>query len=355
MPGAVNMSRVVDRDPHGERMRPSAITHRQLMLFVRRITVLLALVVVLLLLGALGLAFSENVGVWYAFRWALDSAATVGGFPQPHSTTGQIIQLALVVLGVGTLFYALATVAELFLAGHLADLLQLRRTQKMIDSLSEHHIVCGFGRVGRQVARDLQAARAELVVIDEDPENGQLAQSLGISFIEGDAADDAVLAEAGIARARSIVVCADSDANNVFITLTARELRSDIAIVARAALEDTEKKLKRAGADRVISPYKASGTEMARLALHRQLSGVVDVDVQYRMEEIEVGRSCQALGNTVGDIRGGSMIVGLRRGADFQPQPPAETALQGGDVILAIGTPSALERLEALLEDPRRT
>jgi voltage-gated potassium channel len=355
MPGAVNMSRVVDRDPHGERMRPSAITHRQLMLFVRRIAVLLALVVVLLLLGALGLALSENVGVWYAFRWALDSAATVGGFPQPHSTTGQIIQLALVVLGVGTLFYALATVAELFLAGHLADLLQLRRTQKMIDSLSEHHIVCGFGRVGRQVARDLQAARAELVVIDEDPENGQLAQSLGISFIEGDAADDTVLAEAGIARARSIVVCADSDANNVFITLTARELRSDIAIVARAALEDTEKKLKRAGADRVISPYKASGTEMARLALHRQLSGVVDVDVQYRMEEIEVGRSCQALGNTVGDIRGGSMIVGLRRGADFQPQPPAETALQGGDVILAIGTPSALERLEALLEDPRRT
>lgn len=336
-------------------MRPSDVTHRQLVLFGRRIAVLFVLVLALLLLGALGLCLSEKVGFWYAFRWALDSAATVGGFPQPHSTAGQVLQVALVVLGVGTLFYALATVAELFVAGHLADLLQLRRTQKMIDSLADHHIICGFGRVGRQVARDLQAAQASFVVIDANPENRQLAQAQGIgAFIEGDAADDTVLAEAGIARARSIVVCADSDANNVFITLTARELRSDIAIVARAALEDTEKKLKRAGADRVISPYKASGTEMARLALHRQLSGVVDVDAQYRMEEIEVADSCEALGKSIGDVRGGSIIVGLRRGSDFRPQPAADTTLQGGDVIVAIGVPHSLERLEALFEDPRR-
>jgi voltage-gated potassium channel len=336
-------------------MRRSDLTHRQLVLFGRRIVVLLTLVLALLLLGTLVLCLGEKVGFWYAFRWALDSAATVGGFPQPRSTSGQIAQVALVVLGVGTLFYALATVAELFVAGHLADLLQLRRTQKMIDSLSDHHIVCGFGRVGRQVARDLQAAQARLVVIDADPENRQLAQAFGIAtFIEGDAADDTVLVEAGIERARSIIVCADSDANNVFITLTARELRSDIAIVARAALEDTEKKLKRAGADRVISPYKASGTEMARLALHRQLSGVVDVDAQYRMEEIEVGDSCEALGKSIGDIRGGSIIVGLRRGADFRPQPAGDATLRGGDVIVAIGVPQSLERLEALLEDPRR-
>ena len=110
----------------------------------------------------------------------------------------------------------------------------------------------------------------------------------GVNFIEGDASDDVVLQQAGIARARSIIACADSDADNVFITLTARELRGDIAIVARAANEETEKKLKRAGADRVISPYKASGTEMARLALHPQLSGVVDVDAEYRMEEIRL-------------------------------------------------------------------
>ena len=159
-----------------------------------------------------------------------------------------------------------------------------------------------------------------------------------------------MLTAAGIARARSIVVCADSDANNVFITLTARELRADISIVARAAVEDTENKLRRAGADRVISPYKTSGTEMARLALHPQLSGVVDVGVQYRLEEIEVGAGSEAVGKTVDDIRGGSIIVGLRRGASFEPQPPGDTVLAPGDVVVAIGTAPPLERIEQLLE-----
>jgi voltage-gated potassium channel len=340
-----NLDRLLHRVPE----RSGAATHRQLTIFVRRIEVLGLVVAWLLFLGAVGLALTEGVGLWYAFRWALDTAATVGGFPQPHTLGGQIIQVLLIVLGVGTLFYALATVAEFFVAGHVGDLLGARRMQRMIDSLTDHHIICGFGRVGRQVERDLRAARVSYVIVDTDNKNRHRAEALGVSFIEGDASDDVVLQQAGIARACSIIACADSDADNVFITLTARELRADIPIVARAAIEDTEKKLKRAGADRVISPYKASGTEMARLALHPQLSGVVDVDTEYRMEEIPVGEGCAGLGQTVGDIRGGSMIVGLRRGTGFQPQPPAETALLSGDVILAMGTPSTLERLEELL------
>ena len=332
-------------------MRPITLARRESIRFARRIALLVAIVILLLLLGALGLALSEHVGFWYAFRWALDTAATVGTFHQPRTTTGQIVAVILVTLGIGTLFYALATVAELFAAGHLADALALRRTQKMIDSLTGHHIICGFGRVGRQVARDLQAAHAPCVVVDPNPENREIAEALGVGFIEGDATEDTVLAQAGIARARSILICADSDADNVFMTLTARELRTDIAIVARAAIEDTEKKLKRAGADRVISPYKASGTEMARLALHRQLSGVVDVDIQYRLEEIEVGRTCAALGKTIGDIRGGAIIVGLKRGVGFQPQPSDDVALTPSDVIVALGTAPSLERLEALLEE----
>jgi voltage-gated potassium channel len=341
-----NLDRLLHRVPE----RSGEATQRQLNIFVRRIGLLGLTAAWLLFLGALGLVLSEHVDLWYAFRWALDTAATVGGFPQPRSTAGQIVQVLLTILGVGTLFYALATVTEFFVAGHLGDLLAVRRMQKMIDSLTDHHIICGFGRVGRQVARDLHAARASYVVVDADNRNRHRAEGLGISFIEGDAADDVVLIQAGIARARSIVACADSDAENVFITLTARELRADIPIVARAARSDTEKKLKRAGADRVISPYKSSGTEMARLALHPQLSGVVDVDAEYRMEEIRVDGGCEGVGQTVGDIRGGSMIVGLRRGSEFQPQPPAEIQLIAGDVILAMGTPTTLERLEALLE-----
>jgi voltage-gated potassium channel len=324
--------------------------HGQLRIFARRLAVLGALLGALLALGALGLALSEHVGAWYAFRWALDTVATVGVFHQPSSVVGQIVHVALIVLGVGTLFYALATTTELLVAGHVGDLWSARRMQKMIDSLSGHHIVCGFGRVGRQVARDLRAARAPYVVIDASPANREHADELGARFIEGDAAEDAVLQRAGIAHARALIACADSDAENIFITLTARELRADIVIVARAAAEASEQKLARAGADRVISPYKSSGTEMARLALHPQLRGVVDVDAEYRMEEIVVAEGCRGARQSVGDIRGGAMIVGLRRDAVFQPQPPGDTQLLPGDVLVAMGTPTTLERLEELFK-----
>ena len=344
--------RDVHRSPRRGLNRPSTVTRRQLHFFARRVALLGAIVAGLLALGTVGFVLAEGVGGWYAFRWALDTAATVGGFPQPRTLAGQIIHVVLIVLGVGTLFYGLATLTELFVGGQLADVLAARRTQRMIDSLTDHHIICGFGRVGRQVARDLRAARAKFVVVDPKPENRELAQEVGVPFIEGDAANDAVLIHAGVERARSIIACADSDPENIFITLTARELRADIPIVARAALEDSEKKLKRAGADRVISPYKTSGTEMARLALHPQLRGVVDVDTEYRLEEIVVGEDCDGARQMIGDIRGSAMIVGLRRGSAFYPQPPADTVLLPGDIINAMGTPTTLERLEGLFETP---
>ena len=343
---------MVGRDGPGRDVaeRSGAAAQRQLRIFARRIALLAVVVAILLLLATAALSGSEHVSVWYAFRWALDTASTQGGFPQPRTTFGQVIEVGLVLVGVGTLFYTLTIVTEFFGAGHLGEVLAARRRQRMIDALTDHCIICGFGRVGRQVARDLFAAHAPYVVVDANPGNRDLAEQHAMHFIEGDATNDAVLLQAGIERARSLVACADSDVHNVFITLTARELRDDITIVARAALEDTEAKLKRAGADRVISPYKASGTEMARLALHPQLSGVVDVDVEYRMEEIVVGDDCAAVGKTVDDIRGGAIIVGLRRGPDFQPQPSAETSLRAGDVIVAMGTATTLDRIENLLE-----
>ena len=319
-------------------------------MFVRRLAQLGAVVALLLGLSTFGLAVSEHVGGWYAFRWALDTAATVGGFTEPRTAVGQFIHVALILLGVGTLFYALATLTEFFVSGELGEVLAARRVQGMIDSLADHYIICGYGRVGRQVAHDLRTARLEFVVVDTTPENREVAEAQGVRFIEGDASNDAVLMRAGIARASAIIACADSDPQNIFITLTARELRSDIVIVARVAVEDSEKKLIRAGADRVVSPYKASGTEMARLASHPQLRGVVDVDGEYRLEEIVVDAGCQAAGQTVGAIGGGAMIVGLRRGEVFHPQPTADMVLAAGDIISAMGTRTTLARLERLLE-----
>jgi voltage-gated potassium channel len=339
--------------PRGRASSRRRTTGRELALFVRRMLVLGAAIAGLLAAGTVAFAITEGVSAWYGFQWALDTASTVGSLPAPHDAPGQVVKVVLIVLGVGTLFYALVTVTEFFVAGHLGDVLAQRRDQRMIDSFSDHFIICGYGRVGRQVARDLRAARARYVVVDSNPDNRELAQGVGVRFIEGDASDDGVLREAGVDRARAIMACADSDAENIFITLTARELRTDIVIVARASVEDSEKKLKRAGADRVISPYKTSGTEMARLALHPQLTGVVDVGADYRMEEIEVSAGCAGEGKAIEDVRGGSIIVGLRRvDGTFTPQPPADAVLRPGDVVMAMGTLRTLNRLEGLFEPP---
>ncbi len=335
--------------PGSGSVQPWGRDRAELLVFARRMALLGVVVAAVLAAGTVGLSLSEHVDVWFAFQWALDTVATVGSFGRPNHTSGQIVRVMLIIFGVGTLFYALVTVTEFFVAGHVGEFLEASRRQKMIDSLSDHYIVCGFGRVGRQVARDLRAAQARYVVVDDNPANYELARGVGVRFIEGDAADDEVLRRAGIERARAIIACADSDATNIFITLTAREMRGEIAIIARASVEDSEKKLKRAGADRVISPYKASGSEMARLALHPQLAGVVAVDTDYRFEEIVVSEGCEGESQMLGDIRGGSIIVGLKRkDGTFQPQPPAETVLVAGDALMALGTPRTLERLEKL-------
>jgi len=328
---------------------------RELRRLARRLIRLGLVIVAVLIAGTIAFAISENLSVWEGFRWSLDIVATIGSIEHPETLAGEITSTLLIILGVGTLFYALVTVTEFFVSGHLAELLQERRLQRMIDATSDHFIICGYGRVGQQVARDLRAAGVRYVVIDPDPENLEKASGIGVRVIEGQASDDEALRRAGVERARAVIACVDSDAENIFITLTVRELNPQAAVVARASVEDSEAKLRRAGADRVISPYKSSGSEMARLALHPQISGAVEVDAEHRFEEIQVMDGCSGAGKTIGDVRGGAFIVGIRRpDGSFQAQPPAETLLESGDVLMAIGTGRTMERLESLF-DPARS
>jgi voltage-gated potassium channel len=322
----------------------------ELRLFTRRLGILLIALSLLLLAGTIGFAVIEGTSPAYGFVWTLDTLTTVGAIPNPTDTAGRVLIVALELLGIGTLFYGFATVAEFFVSGQLSGLLEERRTQRMIDSYSDHFIICGFGRVGRQVARDLAAAGTQHLVVDHNPDNRETAQAMGVPYIESEPADDEVLQEAGISRAKGVIACVDSDAENIFITLTARELRSDILIIARASAEDSEKKLVRAGADRVISPYKTSGSAMARIALHPQVGGAVEV-ADYRMEEIEVLPGCEGIGKTIDQVRGESVIVALRRvDGSLEAQPTPEAVLAEGDMLVALGTPLALERLEAVTQ-----
>lgn len=322
----------------------------ELRFFIRRMGLLGLVILGLVAFGTVGFVLTEHESAWNAFNRSIDVIATTGSIPAPTNSAGQIVKVVLTLLGVGTLFYALVTVAEFFVAGHVGKLLADRRNARMLAGMTDHHIVCGFGRVGRQVARDLRAAGARYVVIDKNPANVESAQSqVGVRAILGEPSDDDSLHQAGIARAKAIIACVDSDAENIFITLTARELRSDIVIVARAAVDGSEAKLRRAGANRVISPYKASGAEMARLALHPQVSGSVDLSADdYRMEEIEVAEGAPGVGMLLGDVRGGSIVAALRRDGRFEPQPTGDTVLRAGDVVVAMGTPRTMERLENL-------
>jgi len=315
----------------------------------RRLAQLGGLIALLLAAGTAGFVVLEGTSAWSGFTWTLDTIATVGSIPNPDEPAAQVLKVVLIVLGVGTLFYALVTVTEFFVVGHLGGLLGERRVMRMINSLTDHHLICGFGRVGRQVARDLITAGHAFVVVDGDSANRERAEAMGAPLVVGQTSDDEVLRRAGIERAQSVIACVDSDAENIFVTLTARELRPDITVVARASVEDTEKKLTRAGADRVISPYKTSGTEMARLALHPQVSGVVDVAPAYRVEEIEVTADCDGAGKPIEGVRGSSLIVALRR-ADgiIDPQPSGDVRLQPGDVLVAMGTDGAMDRLEEM-------
>ena len=244
---------------HAQRRRVRQRERRELTLFIRRLGVLLGLLVALTVIGTLGFMIVEGVSLAYGFDWTVDTLTTLGSIPDPHSSGARVLKVFLELFGIGTLFYGLATVAEFFVSGQLSGLLEERRTQKMIDSYTDHYIICGFGRVGRQVARDLRRVGAPFVVIDGNPEHREDAAEARIPYIENQASQDEVLQGAGIDRARGVIACVDSDAENIFIALTARELRDDILIIARASAEDSEKKLLRAGADRIISPYKTSG------------------------------------------------------------------------------------------------
>jgi voltage-gated potassium channel len=338
------------RDAHRQALEQRGRARRDLLLFTRRLGFLLIVLAGIIVAGTIALAAVEGVSIGYGFAWTLDTVTTLGAMANPRDTAGRAIIIGLELFGIGTLLYGLATVAEFFVSGQLSGLLEERRNQRMIDSYTDHFIICGFGRVGRQVVHDLGLAGARHVVIDANPAHRDRAEALGVRYLQSNAADDDVLLNAGIERARAVIACVDSDADNIFIVLTARGLRPDVLIIARASAEDTERKLLRAGADRVISPYKTSGSEMARVALHPQVGGAVQV-ADYRMEEIEVPTACAGVGRTIEEVRGDTVVVAVRHtDGRLEPQPAADSVIESGDMLVAIGRPAALDRLEALFQ-----
>src|SRR4051794_36352192 len=185
-----------------------------------------------MLIGATLLSLAEDVSWWHGVVWSVDIVATIGSLPHPDTVIGEIVEVILISFGLGTLFYLLVTFVELFVAGHMTGLLGVWKMEREIQRLSDHYLICGFGRVGQQVARDFIEEGADFVVVDENADVREAMEEMGVLYLYGSASDDDVLREAGIERARAVIACVDSDAENIFITLSARELAPEIEIIA---------------------------------------------------------------------------------------------------------------------------
>jgi voltage-gated potassium channel len=239
-----------------------------------------------------------------------------------------------------------------------------RRRRRGIEALRDHYIICGFGRVGRRVAEEFRHEGAQYVVLDFSPEAKEAAAEAGVLFVEGNGTDDDDLREAGLERAHGLIAASDDDADNLYITLSARSVKDDLFIVARASNEDAAKKLRLAGADRIVQPYQAAGRVMANLILRPQVTAFVDVVTtasgnDLRFEEIEVTTASGQGGKSIRDLdirkETGALVVALRkRDGTFDTTPTPEAVLDIGDVLIAAGTEEELRALETIFA-PRET
>lgn len=326
---------------------------------VRRIRLVLMAVGIVLVGGSVGyvaLGFSVLEAVYQTV-----TTVTTVGFREvrPLSSAGQVYTIIVILVGVSTSLYAFGVILEALVEGHLRELLRRRRMERQIDRMQGHVIVCGWGRVGRAIARYVAAAGEDIVVIDRDPQ--RLA---GITHpkVLGDVADDEVLRRAGIQRARVIVAALETDADNLFATVSARALRGpDLVIIARARTEASEPKLTRAGANRVVNPQRLGGDRMAAFALQPHVVDFLDVimhdgSLEIRLEEAVVTDQSALSGQTLREAAiledTGALLLAIRdEGGIFTTNPAPSTVIEPGQVLIAVGSPP---QLAALLEAARR-
>ena len=313
---------------------------------------------VLLAVGTLGLrVLVEHSFVDAFYRTVV--TATLNGLDSPPRSIGGELWTVIVVLGGVTIFaYVGAAVVEAIAGGVVSGALAERRRWRAIERMSGHFIICGYGRVGQRVGQEFRAADVPYVVLDFSNDALDAARECNDLYIEGDGTEDEDLAKAGIDRARGLVASSDSDADNLYITLSARHKRPDLTIVARASDEDAQKKLKLAGADRVVTPYSTAGRVMANLVLKPQVTAFLDVVTtaegdDFMLEEIEVTRTCERAGKSIRELRvrdaTGAIIVALRkRDGTFDTTPTPEAVLEVGDVLIAAGTEEELRTLEGI-------
>ena len=316
-----------------------------------------ALLLAIIAGGTLGYVAIEGWGLWDAFYMTVITVTTVG-FKEVHdlSRAGQAFTVLLVLSGVGAALYTFTLLATVIVEGRLPQHLQRRRQAHMLENIADHFIVCGYGRIGSMVAAQFRRQHVPFVVVERDSARCQAALADGAPAVEADASREEVLMRVGIERARGLIAAVGTDAENVYAVLTARVLRPDLFIVGRTETEDGARKLKRAGANRVISPYLIGAQQMAQTALRPAVVDFVELatgsnNLELAMEEVAVTPRSTLANRSILEAnlrqRFGVIVVGIQRQdrMDFNPEP--DTRINAGDKLVVLGRPDSLKRLEA--------
>ncbi len=307
--------------------------------------------------GTAGYVLIEGWSAWDAFYMTVTTVATVG-FREVHPLTfgGQVFTILLIFGGVGTAFYTVTLLATIIVEGGLHQRFERRRVTRMLEQIKDHFIVCGYGRIGGIIAAELHQQGVPLVVVERSPERVRQALERGWLAIEADASREEVLTRAGIHRARGLIAAVGTDAENVFTVLTARVMRPDLFIIARVESDDAEHKLRRAGADRVISPYQIGANHIVQTALRPAVVDFVHIAtsserLDLSMEQVHIHENSAMAGQTIVDAgirqKFGVIIVGIKRaGGAMEFNPPAEAVMQAGDELVVLGRTESVKALE---------
>jgi voltage-gated potassium channel len=319
---------------------------------------------------ALGLVFLTGT-LWYALveKWHwLDAVymtvitlTTVGyGETHPLGDRGHVFTIALILAGVITIGYIVNRFTEALIEGYFVEGRRLRQQKKLVESLTEHFIICGFGRIGRQIAAEFAVEQTAFVVIDADSEQVKIAQSEGYNAIQADATLDETLLKMGVENAACLVAALPSDAENLYIILSAKSLNPGLRAIARASNEEAVQKLQRAGADKVISPYITGAKRMAAAALRPQvmdfMDGIMTSDRSFYMEEFLIDpQTCPVAGLSLREARlrsqSGSLVLAIRRcDGNLIVGPTGETIIMAQDMLICMGTADQLRVLNQILD-----
>lgn len=325
-----------------------------------RLTLALFVFTMILSFGTIGYHVVEGMGVFESFYMTLITVSTVGFSEiKDFSQAGRVITIIVIVTGIGAGTYILGQITKAFVEGELRAILGRRKLEKNIQKLKNHWIICGFGRIGKIICDELAADNINFVVIEQDLAKTEELDERYL-YLNMDATSEEALLEAGIMNARGIVTAVYSDADNVFITLTARGIRPDIFILSRASEMGNEGKLLRAGASRVMSPYQIGGSRMAQVLKRPTVMDFIDSAMMrsefgLSMEEAVIGERSELAGKTLleNNMRRdyGVIIVAIKKPTNemiFNPVPTEK--LEAGDVIVVIGKTDELKRLSKALQ-----